>query len=216
MTKLIKFIKKVIKFSIPPIFSIAYLKFKERGSRLFGGDDSLFKSIVQNAIVYAEYGIGKSTCWVSNNTSAYIIAVDTSEYWINLVQKEIGDNNRALIFIADMGDIGDVGRPKSYDFSHNFSQYFDLIWHQSKKPDCVLIDGRFRVCCFLTTLKFADEGTFIFFDDYIDRPHYHFIEKYVNRHKECGRQCLFIKPSNSLIDFKELDKDIDLFRYVMD
>ena len=44
----------------------------------------------------------------------------------------------------------------------------------------------------------------------------HFIEKYVSRINECGRQCLFIVPSKSKIDIASLNKDIDAFRFVMD
>ena len=83
-------------------------------------------------------------------------------------------------------------------------------------PKLVLVDGRFRVCCFLTNLKFAEEGTKILFDDYTNRPHYHFVEKYVSRFKECGRQCMFVVPSKADIDMVELEKDIVSFRNVMD
>ena len=98
----------------------------------------------------------------------------------------------------------------------NFPDYTDYIWKQSEKPTLVLIDGRFRVCCFLTSLKFAEAGTKIIFDDYVNRPYYHFIEKYVSRINECGRQCLFIVPSKIKIDIDSLNKDIDAFRFVMD
>ena len=83
-------------------------------------------------------------------------------------------------------------------------------------PKLVLVDGRFRVCCFLTSLKFAEAGTKIIFDDYVNSPHYHFIEKYVSRINQCGRQCLFIVPTKSKIDMNSLNKDIDAFRFVMD
>ena len=56
----------------------------------------------------------------------------------------------------------------------------------------------------------------ILFDDYINRPHYHFVEKYVSRFKECGRQCMFVVPSKTEIDMIELDRDIISFRNVMD
>ena len=80
----------------------------------------------------------------------------------------------------------------------------------------MLIDGRFRVCCFLTSLKFAKEGTKIIFDDYTTRRHYHIVEEHVSRAETCGRQCLFIVPPKSEIDFERLQKDIDAFRNVMD
>ena len=50
----------------------------------------------------------------------------------------------------------------------------------------------------------------------MNRPHYHFVEKYVSRINECGRQCLFLVPSKSEIDMDSLNKDIDFFRFVMD
>ena len=63
---------------------------------------------------------------------------------------------------------------------------------------------------------FLKVGTKIIFDDYVNRPHYHFVEKYVSRINECGRQCLFVVPSKSSIDMDSLNKDIDFFRFVMD
>jgi hypothetical protein len=80
----------------------------------------------------------------------------------------------------------------------------------------VVIDGRFRVCCFLTSLKFADEGPHIILDDYMRRPEYHIVEKYLERVEHCGRQCLTIVPSPQEIDFDSLENDINHFRYVMD
>ena len=120
-----------------------------------------------------------------------------------------------IIKHIDLGKVGSWGTPISYIKSHNFKNYTDFIWEQSVKPKLVLIDGRFRVCCFLTSLKLADAGTKIIFDDYVNRPQYHYIEKYVSRIKECGRQCLFIVPPKKEIDMDLLDKDIELFRFVM-
>ena len=57
--------------------------------------------------------------------------------------------------------------------------------------------------------KFVDSRTKIIFDDYVNRPQYHFVEKYVSRINECGRQCLFVVPSKSEIDMDSLNKDID-------
>ena len=124
--------------------------------------------------------------------------------------------SRLIINHIDLGKVRRWGFPISYVKSCNFPDYTNYIWKQSEKPKFVLIDGRFRVCCFLTSLKFADAGTKIIFDDYVNSPHYHFIEKYVSRINEYGRQCLFIVPSKSQIDIDSLNKDIDAFRFVMD
>ena len=210
--------KKIIKSLIPPIIPYLYLKFfSSEKQSLFGGDDFLFKKSVDGIKIYGEYGCGLSSKWILNNTSSKVISVDSSKEWVKKVKKENRKHqSRLIINHVDLGKVGSWGRPTSYEKSYKFSDYTDYIWKQQEKPELVLIDGRFRVCCFLTSLKFADPGTKIIFDDYVNRPYYHFIEKYVSRINECGRQCLFIAPSKSQIDIDTLNKDIDAFRFVMD
>tara|TARA_B100001063_G_C16738874_1_gene543587 strand:- start:197 stop:838 length:642 start_codon:yes stop_codon:yes gene_type:complete len=210
---------KFLKACVPPIFVIVLRKLRSSGSNddLFEGNESMFKDEVSRVDVYGEYGCGKSTNWVLDNTSAKVISVETSSDWAMSVKKHNQINiDRLDIHLSDLGIIGEWGRPLSYDKNKNFSDYTDYIWKRKMTPKLVLVDGRFRVCCFLTSLKFAKEGTKIIFDDYIDRPYYHFVEKYLPREMECGRQCLFIVPSKSKIDMNELNKDIDSFRNVMD
>lgn len=211
---------KIIKSLIPPIFYIIKEKLNEKfddENVLFMGDDKLFKNAAKKINIYGEYGCGKSTKWMLNNTSAKVISVDTSIEWINEVESDNKDNNHRLnLHYVNLGTIGRWGLPNNYSMSEYFNIYTDYIWQQNQKPSLVLIDGRFRVCCFLTSLKYANEGTKIIFDDYTDRPHYHFVEKYVSREIEDGRQCLFIVPKKSEIDLYELEKDINNFRYVMD
>ncbi|HMB09033.1 hypothetical protein [Saliniramus sp.] len=187
-----------------------------RSGFLFHGNDELFKSLAKDANVYGEYGVGKSTVWIVNNTSAKVIAVDTSEKWINKVTKRTKRRKNIYIHHSDLGDIGFMGRPKNYSRRNFFPDYTNYLWDQEEKPDLILIDGRFRVCCFLTSLKFAEEGAKIIFDDYVNRPHYHVVERYVARTEECGRQALFVVPPKECIDLQELDKDINDFRNVMD
>lgn len=211
---------KILKACVPPIFVIAVRRIRQRfgsPSGLFEGDDGLFKNEVKKVNVYGEYGCGESTKWVLNNTSANVIAVDTSSEWVDAVKNDNQSNNERLnIHHSHLGEVGEWGRPLSYKKKNFFSDYTDYIWKQKKIPKLVLVDGRFRVCCFLTSLKFAEEGTKILFDDYTDRLCYHFIEKYVSPVKECGRQCMFVVPSKAEIDMAELDKDINSFRNVMD
>ena len=114
---------------------------------------------------------------------------------------------------ANLGDVGRFGRPLSYEDRLLFGLY-DFLQAQ-KTPNLVLVDGRFRVCCFLTSLKFAEEGTKILFDDYTNRLYYHFV-KNTSAVLKCGRQCMFVVPSKAEIDMVELDKDIVSFRNVMD
>ena len=211
--------KKFLKSLIPPIFIYLFKRLSyqsDNSNVLFDGDDFLFKEILKDAVVYGEYGCGKSTKWVLNNTLSKVIAVDTSGEWVKNIQNDNKSNNSRLnIHHSNLGDVGSWGYPTTYIRQNFFTDYTDYLWNQIEKPNVVLIDGRFRVCCFLTSLKFAEEGTQILFDDYIIRAHYHFVEKYLSPIKECGRQCLFIVPPKNNINLKELDKDINSFRNVM-
>ena len=212
-------IKKVLRWITPPIIIIVFKRIYYRTNNpntLFDGSDKLFKDILtrNDTKIYAEYGCGKSTNWVLKNTSAKVFAVDTSFEWVKEVKKSNSENLN--IHYSDCGEVGAWGTPVDYSKRSNFSDYTDYIWKQADKPNVVLVDGRFRVCCFLTSLKYADEGTQIIFDDYTDRPYYHIVEKYVPRKREDGRQCLFIVPKKSEIDFEELDRDIAAFRHVRD
>ena len=211
-------VKKIFKSFMPPIITYLYLKFySSKKNTLFDGDDFLFKKSVEGIKIYGEYGCGLSSKWILKNTSCKVISVDSSKEWVKKIKRENKNySSRLIINHIDLGKVGSWGRPISYEKSCNFSDYTDYIWRQPIKPKLVLIDGRFRVCCFLTSLKFADAGTKIIFDDYVDRPYYHFIEKYVSPINSCGRQSLFIVPSKSKIDIDSLNKDIDAFRYVMD
>ena len=210
--------KKIIRFLLPPIIPYLYLKFfSSLRKSLFDGDDFLFKKSLEGIKIYGEYGCGLSSKWMLKNTNCKVISVDSSKEWVEKIKTE---NKKYLSKLTinhiDLGKVRRWGFPLSSVKSNNFQDYTDYIWKQSESPKFVLVDGRFRVCCFLTSLKFAEAGTKIIFDDYVNSPHYHFIEKYVSRINECGRQCLFIVPAKNEIDMISLNKDIDAFRFVMD
>ena len=160
---------------------------------LFDGDDAMFKELIEGARVYFEYGCGKSTEYVLKHTNSSIFAVDTSGDWVEKIQKlRTSENSQRLnVHWVDVGPVGDWGMPTSFKMRHKFVEYAELLWRQSAMPEVVLIDGRFRVSCFLATLKFAPVGTKIIFDDYNQRPYYHVAEEFARKMEVCGRQALF-------------------------
>lgn len=183
---------------------------------LFDGDDEAFREALAHVKVYGEYGCGASTRWVAANSTARIFAVDSALPWIQSVQSQVGDRENMVLHWADLGPLADWGRPINYGKSDNFHDYTDWIWQQDQQPDCVLVDGRFRVCCFATSLKHGAAGATIIFDDYVERPHYHVIEELIRPIKLCGRQAIFKVPAKSAIDMDAIDKMIEHFRFVVD
>lgn len=166
------------------------------GAELFDGDAALFIAEVRSKSVYGEYGVGKSTEWVAKNTEATILAVDTSEAWVASVAKSLGASHRHEVLWVDVGPLGAWGRPTSYERSDHFVDYVESIWQRGAVPEVVLVDGRWRVACFLTSLLRAPAGTPIIFDDYVGRPAYHIVERFVRPSATCGRQARFEVPAS--------------------
>jgi hypothetical protein len=208
----------MLKSLVPPILIPAVKKLTapwrtQNDGRLFDGDEASFIKHVSKAKVYAEYGVGQSTDWVHRNTSAMILAVDSSKQWIH---KVIADKSGPRIDArwVDLGPLGEWGRPLTYKLRDNFVHYVKSPWVRSATPDVVLIDGRFRVCCFLTSILHATPDTIIVFDDYIDRPHYHIVEELLAPFEWCGRQAIFSVPAH--FDRPRATALADRFLYVMD
>ncbi|MDB2388614.1 hypothetical protein N9W47_05090, partial [Alphaproteobacteria bacterium] len=101
-----------------------------------------------------------------------------------------------------------------YSYRNNFIDYIGAVWHFNLKADVILIDGRFRVACFIYSLLNAEEGSVIIFDDYINRSFYHVVEEIVPRFDECGRQAVFKVPKQFNINLAK--KLLDKFIYVFD
>jgi hypothetical protein len=214
-------IKSVIRAATSPallllVKNLSRIRKKKISHALFDGDDALFKKSVHKDSIYAEYGCGASTVWVSNYVGCRVLSVDSSAHWTKEVRRQCADVSRLSLHLSDLGPVGEWGRPRSYEKHQNFKDYTDWIWAQPDTPSIVLIDGRFRVCCFLTCLLNAVPGTVIIFDDYVNRSEYHYIEKYLKPHEVCGRQAFFIVPDRDKTKLDGIRRDTERFRFVME
>jgi len=190
-------------------------KHGKRAQMFDEGGDNLFAEVVAHASVYGEYGCGKSTKYVAKNTQASIVSVDTSKEWADKTKKAIHNRSNVLICHVNCGPVGAWGRPLNFDYQDKFHVYHFFPWSLNQySPDVVLIDGRFRVACFLATLIRAKPATQILFDDYCDRPHYHIIEKIIKPERTSGRMALFARPA--LIDVGQARKLYNEYRYETD
>ena len=169
------------------------LKNRSDDQVLFDGDDKLFKDLIKNIDTYFEYGCGKSTEYVYRYTNCNIYSVDTDQNWVKKTQQLTNGkkDNRLNIDWIDVGKVEEWGYPITYAKRKYFFNYANNFYKKNYKPDLVLIDGRLRVFCFLTTLKHAPIGTKIIFDDYTNRPIYHVAEEFSPLLDKCGRQALF-------------------------
>ena len=189
------------------------VKSKVENQPLFDGNDKLFKLYLQDCKLYFEYGVGLSTSWAFENSNAKIIAVDTDKEWISHVDNRV-DNLRVKLVWVNLGDLTKWGRPNSYKYRNNFIDYVSGVWNFKSQADVILIDGRFRVACFLYSLIHSKKDSIIIFDDYFNRPWYHIVEDVIPLHDKCGRQAIFKVPDNYN---KNLAQDLLIkFLYVFD
>lgn len=194
--------------------NLAKLAGNDPDKLLFRGDYGLFVEAMSACTVYAEYGCGASTVWCANNTTVPIIAVDSSAEWIARVRDRSERRDGLNTVHVDLGELGDWGRPVGYDRRSAFSDYIGAPWTYEINPDLILVDGRFRVACFLQSLVNAAEGSTILFDDYTERRQYHVVEEFAERVAACGTMAKFVVPAK--LDRDAIAQEIKAFTYVMD
>lgn len=215
-------VRRALRLLVPPLLFLPWDKARrsraarreEEQPRLFDGDDELFRRIVNEGRNYAEYGVGLSTIYVLTETRNAVRSVDTSAIWIESTVNAVGTRRRLEAVHVDLGPVGDWGRPIDYRERHRIVEYLEAPFASGFRPDCVLIDGRFRVASFLTALLRCESGSNIIFDDYTNRLHYHVVEEVCRPVETFGRQALFVVPSE--LDREAVSRMVDEFRHVMD
>ncbi len=201
--------KRIIKKLKPPIEGFedvvkSSVKIKEN---LFDGNSKNFVKFHKDCNIYAEYGCGLSTLYSVNSMEKKTLSVDTDQAWVEKILKH--SKNKSLLNIqhVDLGATGNWGMPQNYLKRNNIKIYLKSLWAYKEKPDFILIDGRFRVASFLTSLKYASKDAIICFDDYVDREIYHIVEEFEKPFLEDKRQAYFKVKGD--YDLKFLDFTIE-------
>jgi hypothetical protein len=170
---------------------------------------SALSSRLMGAKCYLEYGSGGSTVLAADLGVPKIISVDTSIEWSDKVKSNVermSYGGELKIFHVNIGRTKKWGYPVNDAHIRQWSRYFfepwKFIYKENISPDLVLIDGRFRVCCFLASLAHAQVGTTLLFDDYVGRGYYHAVEKLlkpISRHDRMAEFKKVAEPSASAL-----------------
>ncbi len=115
----------------------------------------LFHEHIVDVKHYYEYGMGGSTVYMHEHTTATIDSVDCSAVWIERVTKFLMNSKRLTPVHVDIGPIRMWGYPTDQSKKHNWPEYSSCINKSTHVPDVVLIDGRFRVACIANTILYA-------------------------------------------------------------
>ena len=139
-----------------------------------------------------------------------IYSVESDQAWLEGIKsaKEQAENPYNGLHVCkwvDIGTTGDWGYPTTTTNHMHYWKYPFSAWLSEEminRPDLVLIDGRFRIACLLATIMYAKSKTTVLFDDYFDRPWYHFIEDIIKPAGGADRMTIFEINGNTTINSK--------------
>ncbi len=143
-----------------------------------------------------EYGSGGSTAVAAKLPGRVVFSVESDADWLaGLAAWFEADRPVASLHLhhADIGPTGKWGAPRDGKSRDRYPGYALSVWDRPDfvQPDVVLIDGRFRVGCFLATLFRSSRPVTVLWDDYAGRPVYHVVERYVRPVAWHGRMARF-------------------------
>ena len=146
--------------------------------------------------VILEYGSGGSTVIAAEMTGKTVFAVEKDRRWIGKMREWlIGHPGTSTIHfhLADIGPTRRWGRPKDEAQWRSYAGYPLDVWDRPDfvHPDVVLIDGRFRVGCFLATILRIARPVTVLFDDYRPRKSYRAVEEWFAPQAMIGRMAHF-------------------------
>ena len=167
-----------------------------------------FRELLSSCESYVEFGTGGSTI-VADELNKPCFAVESDSVYAKAVRAGLSGGTSVHIEDVDIGLIG----PWSVPLFRKLNPTRQARWlaypdapfkNNGAFYDFALIDGRFRVACALATALNAQQSSrdcTIMFDDYRDRPHYHWIEEFLGRPEMFGRAGFFYS--------KNFIKDVD-------
>lgn len=144
-----------------------------------------------------EYGSGGSTVLGAEMPGKRLFSVESDKGWIAMMEGWFAANPPAAdVLVLHHGDIGPTkawGTPKDDAQFRRWPSYPISVWDRPDfvHPDVVLIDGRFRAACFLTTLFRITRPVTVLWDDYIERKGYHVMESFAPLVRTHGRMAEF-------------------------
>jgi hypothetical protein len=179
-------------------------------------EQALFRELLSKATTYTEFGAGGSTVLAASVVSGSIVSTDSSREWLDKVAAECAGpqyKSKPQLVHADIGPIREWGNPVDDSCRNRWPLYSLSIWSvkHAANADLFLVDGRFRIACFLEILLRCRSDARTAIHDYIERPEYHIIEKFANVVNSAGT--LFVFERSSTFDWARAIPLLDRMRY---
>jgi hypothetical protein len=160
-----------------------------------------------------EYGSGGSTVVASDLPGKTVFSVESDRAWHQKMVAWFQENpslSSITMHYSDIGPTKEWGFPTSDVSWKNYIEYPFGVWskYPQLNPDIVLVDGRFRVGCFIACVMNTKQDCTILYDDYSIREPYWVVEKIVKPVEVVGRMARFeITPGTEIpMSFSEIVK----------
>lgn len=171
-------------------------------------ETALFSTHLARARAVLEFGAGGSTALAGRLGVPHIVSVESDNAWLEVLsrQPELADTTFVPVHV-DIGTTGNWGFPTDPSSAPRWPSYYSAIWSRlDRQPDLVLVDGRFRVACTLSTLLNVRPDSVIVIHDFWARPHYHVVLNYLTCTERVDEIGIF--APKVLIDWKALARDL--------
>jgi hypothetical protein len=158
-----------------------------------------------------------STYVAAQLVKKHVTSIDSSTEWLTNVRQACAGEECALkprLFHADIGPIGDFGTPiDDPSFRSQWPRYYEIIWEapEARLADLYLIDGRFRVACFVKTLLHCGPDALIMIHDFANRPQYHVVRKVAREVASFESLSVFLRKQDKNVE--HLSAILDAYRF---
>lgn len=157
---------------------------------------ALVRELYQHSRSLLEYGSGGSTLVAAELGVPDVFSVESDAAWHSNMEAWLRENppvGNIRMHWADIGKTKSWGRPVNDRSFRKWPGYAVSVWDRPDflAPDLVLIDGRFRLSCFLTILFRTQRDVTVLWDDYTGRRDYHAAEQILKPVSTTGRMARF-------------------------
>ncbi len=161
-----------------------------------------YAAALEGAGSVLEYGSGGSTV-LAAEAGAEVWSVESDAALAQMMRDWFAAHpakGRVHVLHTDIGPTRDWGHPADESAVRQWPDYALKVWEMPgfRHPDLVLVDGRFRLACFLTVAYRISRPVTLFFDDYVPRPAYHKAAALVAPAEIIGRMARFDLTPQSL------------------
>lgn len=172
---------------------------------------AMIQSFMAKADNYFEYGMGGSTCLAARTVRNHVSAIDSDAEWVSKVRTELEKDAKSVRAVhVDIGATGNWGMPVDRSAEARWPDYSRAILNDPEDFDLCLVDGRFRVACFLTAMAHMRSDAIACIHDYTPRDYYKVVEKYTR--PICGVDTIMFFARRADKSPQELMEAADSFR----